>query len=179
ETAAETQEATEERPDRRAVGCPWPPWRQTLALVGVCVNRIGTERTSIGEPIPISLAGIIAVVDERRACRIGALDADFAGRFLARQIGPEACGVLLLVDWKRMGLPLRLALSVGGTAHVRGEEASGRYAEPFRPEQHRKARMIGQVASNRKVRDNVDPKRAQPFGRANAGAMQDGRAVID
>src|SRR5208337_3453725 len=43
ETAAETQEATEERPDRRAVGCPWPPWRQTLALVGVCVNRIGTE----------------------------------------------------------------------------------------------------------------------------------------
>src|SRR5271165_2085793 len=46
ETAAETQEATEERPDRRAVGCPWPPWRQTLALVGVCVNRIGTVCSS-------------------------------------------------------------------------------------------------------------------------------------
>src|SRR5208283_2628159 len=45
ETAAETQEATEERPDRRAVGCPWPPWRQTLALVGVCVNRIGTDNS--------------------------------------------------------------------------------------------------------------------------------------
>src|SRR5208337_1194739 len=47
ETAAETQEATEERPDRRAVGCPWPPWRQTLALVGVCVNRIGTVCSTI------------------------------------------------------------------------------------------------------------------------------------
>ena len=39
--------------------------------------------------------------------------------------------------------------------------------------------MIGQVASNRKVGDDVDPERAQPFGRADAGAVQDRRAVVD
>src|SRR5271166_2693205 len=87
--------------------------------------------------------------------------------------------MLLLIDGERMGLPLRLALIVSGTAHIRGKEASCRHAQPLRPEQHGKAWMIGQVAPNRKVSDNVDPKRTQPFSGADARAVKDGRAVVD
>ena len=76
--------------------------------------------------------------------------------------------MLLLIDRKRMRLPLRLACSVGRPAYIRGEEAAGRHAERFRPEQHGKAGMVGQVAPNRKVGDDIDPERLQPFGWTDA-----------
>jgi len=38
--------------------------------------------------------------------------------------------------------------------------------------------VIGQVASDGKVGRDVDPERAQPFGRTNPGAVQDRRAVV-
>ena len=69
--------------------------------------------------------------------------------------------------------------ALAGPRTFAAKKRPGRHAEPVRPEHHGKARMIGQVAANRKVRDDVYPKRTQPFGRADAGAVQDGRAVVD
>jgi hypothetical protein len=119
------------------------------------------------------------MIDDRRTRRIGALDADFACRLLMRQIGPEARGMLLLIDRKRVGLPFRFALRIGRTAHVCGEEAASCHSEAVRSEHHWKARMVGKVFPHWKVGDNFNPERPQPFSRANSGALQDCGAVVD
>ena len=74
------------------------------------------ERAGLGEPLTILFACVVAVVDQRRARRVRALDAYLAGRLLPCQIGPEACGVLLLIDRERMGLPFRFAPRISAPA---------------------------------------------------------------
>jgi hypothetical protein len=50
------------------------------------------------EPIAVPLARIVAVVDQRRALRVRALDPHFACRLLAGELGAEAHGMLLLIN---------------------------------------------------------------------------------
>ena len=114
--------------------------------------------------MPIPLTGIIAVVDERGASWTGALDTHFTGRLLTGEVRREPGGVLLLIDWKGMRLPFRLARSVSGAAHIRGEEAPGRHAEAVRPKSLGKPGWSVRLCPTANGND-VDPEgRSHPAG---------------
>ena len=78
-----------------------------------------------------------------------------------------------------MRLPFRLAVGIGRPADIGGEEASGGDAQSFRPEDHREAGMVEEIAADGEIGGDRDAERPQPVGRADARALQDGRAVVD
>ena len=78
-----------------------------------------------------------------------------------------------------MRLPFRLARRIGRPADVRGEEAAGSDAEALRAEPHGEAGMVEEVPSDGKIGGDLDAERPEPVRRPDAGALQDGRAVVD
>ncbi len=119
------------------------------------------------------------MIDQRRAQRIATLDAHGPFRFLTRQIGPETADLFLFVDRKRMCLPFRLAVGVGGAAHIGGEQPTGLPPEFLAPEAHSEARMVEQVLPDGQIGHDRNARRAQPVGRADARTLQNRRAVVD